>query len=1326
MIDRKALLADLQKQVKALEKDLREQVETAVDLTGPAGGEGGGRVRDRLDAEYALAFRLGRTAATKTAWQAERVTQAAVAWVLGTVFVRFCEDNGLLTTPYLAGPTSERMVLAEEAQEEFFRLAPAETDRGWLLAAFGEIAGSQAGALLFDRRHNPLYQIPVSHDAAKELIAFWRRRGEDGRLVHDFVSADWDTRFLGDLYQDLSEAARKTYALLQTPEFVEEFILDHTLTPAIEEFGHEDLRMIDPTCGSGHFVLGAFHRLLAEWERQAPARDRRELVRRALTSVHGVDLNPFAVAVARFRLFIAALRESGFTTLEEARGYEFPLNLAVGDSLIKSRQVAIPGMETDAAVLRMASGQRRLFGVRHEQEDLFEQAAEAVEEAGYGGPSGMGVAVGSGSPGSTGGAGSARSAGADEARDELAEFAYDTEDVHEFPGILREGSYHVVVGNPPYITVKDKKLNALYRALYSACHRQYALSVPFAQRFFNLAIFSKNDGRGAGYVGQITANSFMKREFGKPLIEDFFAKEVELTHIIDTSGAYIPGHGTPTVILFGRNKKWKRRGVVRTALSVRGEPEQPKHPAQGVVWQSIVSQLNTPGSENLWMSIVDSSSKKLSLHPWSLAGGGASELKGTIEANKSAPLATLTSAAGFMATTREDDAYFIDQSTARRFHFQEGEVKKVSGGTAIRDWGIRPDGDIIFPYSSDGSSPRASSAILRHLWRYRRLLADRLALSGTQEERGLTWYEYSDFHPSRWESPRKLAFAFVASHNHFTFVRPGNLLIRSAPMLALKNDSPTSKPIELLGILNSSTSCFWLKQVSQPKGGSGIGRGVQDEAWEGRYEFTGTKLQDFPLPSKLPLDRGRTLDELAQELSVNSPDSISTREVPNRERLKAAQDEWHSVRAQMIALQEELDWEVYSLYGLLDDDLTAPADAVPELKLGERAFEIVLARKMERGETETQWFKRHGSTPIVELPDHWSPEYRSVVERRIALIETDRNIGLIERPECKRRWATEGWDAMQAKALRGWLLDRCEARELWFHHLDGIEQPRVLTTAQLADLLRPDADFVSVAELYAPGKDLEKVVADLVADEHVPYLAQLRYKDSGLVKRADWEDVWERQRREDTAQAVADAAGEAAKRQREIVEALDAADDAAEDGGKHDEERERAHAEWVRLSAEHRKAEDEVRRIRNAIPVPPKYGSGDFLKTSYWRNRGKLDVPKERFISYPHASRDGDPALLLGWAGWDHREQAQALATLIVDREQSHGWGAERLAPLLAGLREVLPWVRQWHDEFDHMYGATPADLYEGFLVQTRDRLHLTDDDLTAWRPPKTTRARRQ
>ena len=90
--------------------------------------------------------------------------------------------------------------------------------------------------------------------------------------------------------------------------------------------------MIDPTCGSGHFLLGAFHRLLKEWEQHAPNRDPHERVRLALDAVHGVDINPFAVAIARFRLLVAALQASGVKTLADSAGYVFPLHLAVGDS----------------------------------------------------------------------------------------------------------------------------------------------------------------------------------------------------------------------------------------------------------------------------------------------------------------------------------------------------------------------------------------------------------------------------------------------------------------------------------------------------------------------------------------------------------------------------------------------------------------------------------------------------------------------------------------------------------------------------------------------------------------------------------------------------------------------------------------------------------------------------------------------------------------------------------------------------------------------------------------------------------------------------------
>ena len=54
------------------------------------------------------------------------------------------------------------------------------------------------------------------------------------------------------------------------------------------------------------------------------------------------------------------------------------------------------------------------------------------------------------------------------------------------------------------------------------------------------------------------------------------------------------------------------------------------------------------------------------------------------------------------------------------------------------------------------------------------------------------------------------------------------------------------------------------------------------------------------------------------------------------------------------------------------------------------------------------------------------------------------------------------------------------------------------------------------------------------------------------------------------------------------------------------------------------------------IPVPPKYDTKDFVSTTFWRLRGKLDVPKERFITYPHCNRDADRTPVIGWAGWDH------------------------------------------------------------------------------------------
>jgi hypothetical protein len=289
-----------------------------------------------LRAEWQAARDAKRTAQAFTAWLDDEVTQAAVHWVLGCVFLRFVEDNGLVDRPWLAGP-GERLGLARDRHEAWFRENPTGEERDFLLACFAEAAELPGLGALFDRAHNPLWRLPVSGDGAIALREFWQRRDPDTDvLVRDFTDDTLGTRFLGDLYQDLSEAARKRFALLQTPEFVEEFILDRTLDPAVREFGFREVRLIDPTCGSGHFLLGAFRRLFELWLTNEPGRNPRDSAQKALDAVCGVDINPFAVAIARFRLLIAALNACGISVLRGAP--DFHISVAVGDSLLHGKR----------------------------------------------------------------------------------------------------------------------------------------------------------------------------------------------------------------------------------------------------------------------------------------------------------------------------------------------------------------------------------------------------------------------------------------------------------------------------------------------------------------------------------------------------------------------------------------------------------------------------------------------------------------------------------------------------------------------------------------------------------------------------------------------------------------------------------------------------------------------------------------------------------------------------------------------------------------------------------------------------------------------------
>ncbi|GEO96993.1 BREX-2 system adenine-specific DNA-methyltransferase PglX [Kocuria turfanensis] len=1170
------LTTDLQKLVLEVEDDLRARLEADPD-----------RSRDWHE-EHRQAMRARRTAMAWTTWRDDRIVQAAVSWVLTTVFVRFAEDNELVAPTWFTGP-GERRHHAVEAQLAFFRERPVLTDREWIEDAFEHLRSHPATAGLVDD-HAGLRLISPSGQMATRIIEFWRRLDDDGAVVHDLADPELSTRFLGDLYQDLSEHARETFALLQTPEFVEEFILDQTLTPALEERPLEGFKLIDPTCGSGHFLLGAFTRFNDLWAQKAPSMGARERVQKALESVYGVDINAFAVAVARFRLTIAAMQACGERSLDTADAFD--IHVETGDSLIHGKAP-----------------------------DMLEGFSDGT--------------------------------GADL-------FAYATEDQQALKEILAPGQYDVVVGNPPYITVKDKTLNERYRELYRTCKGKYAMTVPFMERFFELAKRSSSH-QPAGWTGQITSNSFMKREFGSKIIEDFLS-QLDLRSVIDTSGAYIPGHGTPTVILVGRNDQ-PQSGTVRAVLGIRGEPGRPADASRGLVWSSISGHVHEPGYEDEWVSVVDLERQVLAAHPWSLTGGSAPAVAGRIEVARHSNLGDITYRIGVFGIMGADDAMMLEDGVAERTGRETSAVSALVVGDKVRDFSVTETYPTWFPYTENHALRRIDEfpGWGRHLWRVRTELGNRATFSKqTYFAEGRPFYEWHQLPKDIGASKLTLTFAFVATHNHFVLDRGGKVFKQSAPVIKLPEGATEEEHLALLGVLNSSVACFWLKQNSHNKGGPG-GGSSKDEKWRDFYEFTGTVLRGLPLPGRLDIEMPRKLDACAAELAKHSPEAVARAGVPSRALMDRARECEREIRGRMVFLQEELDWFYYRAFGLIDEDLNYYGCAQC-VRVGGRPFEEALRHRVRDHGYVTRWFTEFAEVDRLDRGD--SEEYGHVVNRRLDVINSNPLVRWLESPDFKRPWSAETWEKRERLALRGWLLDRIEARGHWF---DRQGRPSVRSIGQLADALGRDEDFVSVLELWAGQRDVDLVatLTKLLTDEAVPYLAAWRLKEPALRKWEAWKATWDLQRREDKGEKV------------------------------------------------------------GQIPVPPKYTTADFRKQSYWSHRGKLDVPKERFISYPGAELSTDRSMLLGWAGWNHAEQFLALASHM-DRMIADGAEDDRLVPVLAGLHELLPWVQQWHAELDPAYGVSLGDFAAQEVEQRRARLAVALDDLVAWRPPKATRGRKK
>lgn len=206
--------------------------------------------------------------------------------------------------------------------------------------------------------------MPDVHDAQIPNRSLFAAAFKLGWLIEDSrrVRINWRdmaTEELGSVYEGLLELvplrenggrkftfaggaeargnARKVSGSYYTPDSLVQCLLSSTLDPVLEraeaEGGAEailGLRIIDPACGSGHFLLGSARRMATRVAqlRNPDSPDYNAAMRDVVRNcIHGVDRNPMAIELAKVALWIESVEPGKPLGFLDA-------NIQCGDSLL--------------------------------------------------------------------------------------------------------------------------------------------------------------------------------------------------------------------------------------------------------------------------------------------------------------------------------------------------------------------------------------------------------------------------------------------------------------------------------------------------------------------------------------------------------------------------------------------------------------------------------------------------------------------------------------------------------------------------------------------------------------------------------------------------------------------------------------------------------------------------------------------------------------------------------------------------------------------------------------------------------------------------------
>lgn len=632
--------------------------------------------------------------------------------------------------------------------------------------------------------------------------------------------------------EEAKRARRKKRGIYYTPKFVVQYIVGNTVGRLLQERSHDEirkLRILDPACGSGSFLIEAFDRLdryhqeargTAQRSDEKAARDDfLERLRILRDNIYGVDLDPQAVEIARLNLLLKTLhRRALLPKLEN--------NIRRGNSLISGLPIELS----------------QYFGADWEAKRRFNW-----EE--------------------------------------------------EFPKIMKEGGFDVVIGNPPYVRIQtlDRDEVAYYKEKYQAATGNYDIYTLFVERGWELL-------KPGGLFGMILPNKFMHLQYGKGL-RKVLSEANAIVQLVDFGDAQVFGTGTTyTCLLFLRKKQNPHISYVLAADYLEQHPTNP----------------NLAEVEPLAIEIPVSS---INSSPWVMVPKHQRDLMQKFQ-TAGAPLEAIAPHIFQGLVTSEDSIYILEaegrldqevtkvysRATQRRYELESGVLKPLLSGKDINRYcHTATNRLLLFPYKESGGKgqlipPEEFASMYPRCWNY--LLENRDTLENREKGkmRHEGWYGYVYPKNLTLHDKPKMAIPRLVDKLKVTYDSEGHFYLDNVDVGGVILREPEHRNyLYVLGLLNTRLLDWYFKRISVPFRG-------------GFYSANRQFISPLPI---------RRIDfDNAQDVKMHDDlVALVERMLDLHKRLKGAVgEEEKDLERQIARTDGQIDDLVYQLYDITEEE----------------------------------------------------------------------------------------------------------------------------------------------------------------------------------------------------------------------------------------------------------------------------------------------------------------------------------------------------------------------------------------------------------------------